>query len=270
MHSPVPSHRQWKWWRKPGQQLLCRTQSNSSGHPRRQQRWSSTAWKLPVVHEPLQATPRHLKIALHLEIWSFLMTTEKFPTWNLSMCLDWDSSRGLSRNKNSIPGTRLHHLFLGSNNCVDSTHLTRGFSMHLLCAHSLFGSNPTTTIRNTFFSAWIFSFRVKWMYCCDRKENISPKNAHWTEAHGEMRWDETRRDLPSDVTQPWNVNDSTQKHNKLQVLFRFIASRSGAWATSIQTSRVMSAVLFSVLTLKMCSKLNMKPQFLQCQHQQMN
>ena len=43
--------------------------------------------------------------------------TEKFLMWSLSLCLDWDSYQSLSRNKDSIPGTRLRNYSLGNNDC---------------------------------------------------------------------------------------------------------------------------------------------------------
>ena len=62
------------------------------------------------------------------------------------------------------------------------------------------------------------------------------------------------------------------KHNKTASLVSVycVAIWCMSDISSTQASRAMSVVLFSVLTLKMCSKPNMKPEFLQSQHQQMN
>ena len=127
-------------------------------------------------------------------------------------------------------------------------------------------NHSTTTMINTFFFIWIFSFRAKYMNCCDRKENIS-RRVHIS-LWNSWRWDET------------GFNQDVSKHGmsmtpliqiKLHVLFGIIASRSGAWATSVPNKLQGKWVpSFSPCSHSRCvQKTSMKPEFLQCQHRQM-
>ena len=80
-----------------------------------------------------------------------------------------------------------------------------------------------------------------------------------------------RRALTSDVTQPWNVNDSTQTQQTTSLGWVYcVAIWCMSGFSSTQTARAMRVVLFSVLTLRMCSHTIKKPEFCPCQRRQMN